>query len=227
MPLTCVICLETESTVPICLPCGHIFCEECMNTYISSSSSASSRKFSCPTCRKAFNTVLDPPHNPTIRKLYIPAASDDSTKRDDSAPTPSPTTIQSSAEYLVLLTRVFDLESRMATLKHDRDRLLKESELQQRCLKQSVDAQRLAKAENALVRKEAWDFKRRYEALKEQVRDQQYGLRRARELRELTELRMRSVQSTNVLRRPRANNSLKPLQGFDWKELVRGATRRP
>ncbi|KAJ7636776.1 hypothetical protein FB45DRAFT_828940 [Roridomyces roridus] len=76
---TCSICYECFSS-PVALPCGHVFCQECIRQVVDSANS-SKTKHSCPTCRSNFTIMnLDPnlippylrPHIlPTLRPLFI------------------------------------------------------------------------------------------------------------------------------------------------------------
>ncbi|KAJ7065968.1 hypothetical protein B0H15DRAFT_794437 [Mycena belliarum] len=83
----CGICYE-RFTFPIALPCGHVFCKECVRRTVDSIKSCSLQHF-CPTCRTPYSVVtidpaLVPPYlrqhiQPPIRPLFFdestPAAS--------------------------------------------------------------------------------------------------------------------------------------------------------
>ncbi|KAF7348650.1 RING-type domain-containing protein [Mycena venus] len=89
MPATCSICLEPFN-FPVSLPCGHIFCRECIRRTVDSLKSCSIQHF-CPACRAPYSVltvdpVLVPPYLrphilPPIRQVFL----------DDPAPTPTPT----------------------------------------------------------------------------------------------------------------------------------------
>ncbi|KAJ7065978.1 hypothetical protein B0H15DRAFT_895948 [Mycena belliarum] len=76
---TCSICYE-RFTTPVSLPCGHVFCKECIRRTVDSIKSCSVQHF-CPTCRTPYSVVtIDPslvppylrPHIvPPIRQLFF------------------------------------------------------------------------------------------------------------------------------------------------------------
>ncbi|KAJ7281282.1 hypothetical protein C8J57DRAFT_1056878 [Mycena rebaudengoi] len=78
----CSICLESFKA-PVCLPCGHIFCHECIARTIDAVDACSIQHF-CPACRAPYNVVtaepaLVPPHLrphllPHIRPVFFDAA---------------------------------------------------------------------------------------------------------------------------------------------------------
>ncbi|KAK7059790.1 RING-type domain-containing protein [Favolaschia claudopus] len=88
MPATCSICLEAF-TSPVSLPCGHVFCRECIRRAVGSNKPRNIPQ-SCPTCRGPYSVVaIDPalvPYHlrshvlPSIRPVFI----------DNSSPAPSP-----------------------------------------------------------------------------------------------------------------------------------------
>ncbi|RDB15358.1 hypothetical protein Hypma_004657 [Hypsizygus marmoreus] len=75
----CGICIENVE-VPVALPCGHIFCNECIRRAVDSIKTYSTLH-SCPVCRTLYSVAsFDPalvpaflrPHiTPSIRKLYL------------------------------------------------------------------------------------------------------------------------------------------------------------
>ncbi|KAJ7252677.1 hypothetical protein C8J57DRAFT_1137847, partial [Mycena rebaudengoi] len=82
----CSICFESFKA-PVCLPCGHIFCRECIARTVDAVDACSIQHF-CPACRAPYNVVSpDPslvpsylrPHLlPQIRPVFfdsLPAAS--------------------------------------------------------------------------------------------------------------------------------------------------------
>ncbi|KAJ7484278.1 hypothetical protein FB451DRAFT_1028723 [Mycena latifolia] len=96
---SCSICYE-RFTTPIALPCGHIFCKECIRRTVDSIKSCSVQHF-CPTCRAPYSVLtIDPglvppylrPHVlPPIRQLFF----------DD--PTPAPTSTPAAASTSALV----------------------------------------------------------------------------------------------------------------------------
>ncbi|KAJ6467507.1 hypothetical protein C8R47DRAFT_990405 [Mycena vitilis] len=93
--MTCSICFE-RFTSPVSLPCGHVFCRECIRRTVDSIKAASVHHF-CPACRKPYNVVtIDPalippylrPHiQPSIRPVFF----------DETAHSPPTTGASSSA----------------------------------------------------------------------------------------------------------------------------------
>ncbi|KAI0367604.1 hypothetical protein BV20DRAFT_551588 [Pilatotrama ljubarskyi] len=76
---TCVVCLEALKD-PAALPCGHVFCYDCVIRLIRSVTPYTTNHF-CPTCKQPYViTNVDPtlvPHHlrqhitPAIRKLHL------------------------------------------------------------------------------------------------------------------------------------------------------------
>ncbi|KAE9405353.1 hypothetical protein BT96DRAFT_1015585 [Gymnopus androsaceus JB14] len=75
----CIICLSNIKD-PVCIPCGHLFCSQCLSDYISSSSQDGYNS-QCPTCRSSFPIVSPeltclPKHfhryiTPSMRRVYL------------------------------------------------------------------------------------------------------------------------------------------------------------
>ncbi|KAJ7610228.1 hypothetical protein FB45DRAFT_761456 [Roridomyces roridus] len=92
---TCSICYEPFKA-PISLPCGHVFCRECIRRTVDSIKSCSVQHW-CPTCRVPYSVVtLDPtlippylrPHiQPAIRPILL----------EDSNTTTSPNAVPSTS----------------------------------------------------------------------------------------------------------------------------------
>ncbi|XP_057211579.1 centrosomal protein of 290 kDa-like isoform X2 [Triplophysa rosa] len=61
--LLCSICLEVYSD-PVCTPCGHNFCQICLNTYWNNSQDCR-----CPNCNKEFKPRPDLKINTTLRDV--------------------------------------------------------------------------------------------------------------------------------------------------------------
>ncbi|KAF7338797.1 hypothetical protein MSAN_02202200 [Mycena sanguinolenta] len=73
MPATCSICFEAF-TFPVSLPCGHIFCRQCIRRAVNSIQSYTIQ-YSCPTCRAPYSVLtvdpaVVPPH---LRPHILPA----------------------------------------------------------------------------------------------------------------------------------------------------------
>ncbi|KAJ6518947.1 hypothetical protein C8R45DRAFT_808977 [Mycena sanguinolenta] len=71
--MVCSICYE-RFTAPVALPCGHIFCLECIRRAVDASQ-LSAVQHSCPTCRARYNIVaVDPALVPAYIRPYILSA---------------------------------------------------------------------------------------------------------------------------------------------------------
>ncbi|KAJ7725429.1 hypothetical protein DFH07DRAFT_931523 [Mycena maculata] len=98
----CSICYE-RFTAPVSLPCGHVFCRECLRLTVDSIKSCNVQHW-CPTCRVPYSVVtLDPalippylrPHIlPAIRPIFI----DDSPTASSPSTSASPSTSVSTSE---------------------------------------------------------------------------------------------------------------------------------
>ncbi|KAI0766153.1 hypothetical protein BD413DRAFT_481616 [Trametes elegans] len=76
---TCVVCLGNLKE-PAALPCGHVFCYDCVIRLVRSISPYTTNHF-CPTCKQPYTTcTVDPnlvPHHlrqhvtPSVRKLQL------------------------------------------------------------------------------------------------------------------------------------------------------------
>ncbi|KAF9073170.1 hypothetical protein BDP27DRAFT_1216144 [Rhodocollybia butyracea] len=79
MSIQCTICLSNLKH-PVCIPCGHLYCSQCLTEHISSSSEDGYNS-TCPTCRAQFSIVSPeltclPKHihryiTPSIRRVYL------------------------------------------------------------------------------------------------------------------------------------------------------------
>ncbi|KAJ7636771.1 hypothetical protein FB45DRAFT_449763 [Roridomyces roridus] len=97
--MICSICLE-RFNYPVSLPCGHVFCQECIRRTVHSTQSTSNSK-SCPTCRATFSILnVDPalipaylrPHiQPPLRPLFLEDSPTPNSARSASASTSRPT----------------------------------------------------------------------------------------------------------------------------------------
>ncbi|KAJ7917554.1 hypothetical protein B0H13DRAFT_1995016 [Mycena leptocephala] len=91
--MVCSICYE-QFTAPVSLPCGHIFCHECVRRAVEAIPMYTMEHF-CPTCRAGYNivtidTALVPPYLrrhilPTLRPVFF----DDPVPSPESAPADS------------------------------------------------------------------------------------------------------------------------------------------
>ncbi|RDX54092.1 hypothetical protein OH76DRAFT_1341698 [Lentinus brumalis] len=76
---TCIVCLDTLKD-PAALPCGHVFCYDCLIRLIRSTTPFTGNHF-CPTCKQPYTiSNVDPnlvPHHlrsyitPSVRKLFL------------------------------------------------------------------------------------------------------------------------------------------------------------
>ncbi|KAG7094106.1 hypothetical protein E1B28_007722 [Marasmius oreades] len=83
MASQCSICLSSIKE-PVSIPCGHIYCAECLGEYINAAASPNSYNSTCPTCRTEF-PIVSPERTclpkqvqkylfPIIRRVYLPDA---------------------------------------------------------------------------------------------------------------------------------------------------------
>ncbi|KAF8916135.1 hypothetical protein CPB85DRAFT_370618 [Mucidula mucida] len=80
----CNICLS-EFKDPVCIPCGHVYCSECIWDYAGAGDS-DAYTASCPTCRATFPIVLPDMRglpkkfhtffSPSIRRVFIETTPD-------------------------------------------------------------------------------------------------------------------------------------------------------
>ncbi|KAJ7669453.1 hypothetical protein DFH06DRAFT_1038564 [Mycena polygramma] len=127
MPATCSICYE-PFTSPVSLPCGHVFCRECLRRAVEAVKSRTVQH-SCPSCRASYSILtLDPalippylrPHIlPPIRKVFIdePAAASTSTSTSVASATapPAPAPAGPSAELARITAEAATLREHCAT----------------------------------------------------------------------------------------------------------------
>ncbi|KAI0072298.1 hypothetical protein K474DRAFT_1605376 [Panus rudis PR-1116 ss-1] len=67
---TCVICLDVLKN-PACLPCGHVFCSECIVQLVRNVHPYVNQHF-CPTCRQQYTiTTVDPKLVPPNLQLHV------------------------------------------------------------------------------------------------------------------------------------------------------------
>ncbi|KAK0214892.1 hypothetical protein IW262DRAFT_249324 [Armillaria fumosa] len=131
MPDQCTICI-CDYTEPVSIPCGHVYCMQCLSDYITSSSPDGLTAL-CPTCRADFSIVVPELHSfskqfhryitPSIRRVFIE---------------PNP-----SESYEELKQKFKVSEARSATLKREN------LDLQISCRKHTADAMVHARGERA------------------------------------------------------------------------------
>ncbi|KAK0501645.1 hypothetical protein EDD18DRAFT_1143678 [Armillaria luteobubalina] len=131
MPYQCSICFY-DYTEPVSIPCGHVYCMQCLSEYISSSG-PDRLTASCPTCRASFSIVIPELHSlsnqfhryitPSLRRIFI-----------ESNP---------SKSYEELKQKFKVSEACNATLKREN------LELQTSCLKHMTDTVVYARGERA------------------------------------------------------------------------------
>ncbi|KAK0202470.1 hypothetical protein DFS33DRAFT_1454743 [Desarmillaria ectypa] len=112
----CTICL-CDYKEPVSIPCGHVYCMQCLSEYISTSS-RDGFMAKCPTCRTKFTIVIPELHSlskqfhryvtPSIRRVFI-------------EPNPSET-------YEELKHRLEVSEARNTTLERDNEDLMNSCE---------------------------------------------------------------------------------------------------
>ncbi|KAJ6581671.1 hypothetical protein B0H19DRAFT_983791, partial [Mycena capillaripes] len=70
--MVCSICQE-RFTAPVSLPCGHIFCRECIRRAVEAIQACTMEHF-CPTCRRPYHIVAVDPAlvPPYLRPLILP-----------------------------------------------------------------------------------------------------------------------------------------------------------
>ncbi|OAX40159.1 hypothetical protein K503DRAFT_715031 [Rhizopogon vinicolor AM-OR11-026] len=146
----CGICLEDLET-PVCIPCGHVHCEECIRAHINSGNDA--LKSSCPSCRSVFHIAMpdlsfvpEKYHDfmvPSVRKLYmdIPSTS-------------------------LLTAEIEQLKKRVATLSRDRDALMEKCEGYMAASRRYADQERDARMQACAAEDDKSQVQKKYEDLK-------------------------------------------------------------
>ncbi|KAF8970797.1 hypothetical protein BDZ97DRAFT_1404616 [Flammula alnicola] len=70
--MECQICLDDLGDWAYCLPCGHIYCQKCVEQLVEGSCTTRNRAFKCPNCRKDASSRISPDN---IRKVFLSAQS--------------------------------------------------------------------------------------------------------------------------------------------------------
>ncbi|KAJ7863744.1 hypothetical protein B0H14DRAFT_3862719 [Mycena olivaceomarginata] len=124
MPATCSICLE-PFTSPVSLPCGHIFCRDCIRRTVASSKPCIIQN--CPACRTRYSIVpIDPgsvpphlrPHIlPPIRPVFFddPAPTEASAASSSSISAPSPCPITQADDLRRAVAQMNAVEAHTAS----------------------------------------------------------------------------------------------------------------
>ncbi|KAK6967130.1 tripartite motif-containing protein 26 [Favolaschia claudopus] len=112
--MSCSICLSSRLKEPVSIPCGHVYCTDCLTAHISATSPDGFTS-TCPACREKFNVVRPEltclPKKfhqyivPSIRRLYIDVPGNDGLRKKLSAS-----------------------EARVRALEDDKERLMAECE---------------------------------------------------------------------------------------------------
>ncbi|KAK0466908.1 uncharacterized protein EV420DRAFT_1698925 [Desarmillaria tabescens] len=151
----CTICI-CEYTEPASIPCGHVYCLQCLTDYISSSS-PDGLTAACPTCRTEFSIGMTFTHLHALSKQFhryiIP-----SIRRVFIEPNPS-------ESYEELKQKFEASEARNATLKQEN------RELQKSCGKYMADAVKHARGERA-AKDEAARLDQQFEMEKKKTKNE-------------------------------------------------------
>ncbi|OJA08070.1 hypothetical protein AZE42_02232 [Rhizopogon vesiculosus] len=145
----CGICLE-DLEMPVCIPCGHVYCEECIRAHINSGNDA--LKSPCPSCRSVFHIAMpdlsfvpEKYHDfmvPSVRKLYM------------DIPSTSP-----------LIAEIEQLKKRVATLSRDRDTLMEKCEGYMAASHRYADEERAARMQARAAEDGKSQMQEKYEDL--------------------------------------------------------------
>ncbi|SJL04124.1 uncharacterized protein ARMOST_07484 [Armillaria ostoyae] len=155
----CTICI-CDYTEPVSIPCGHVYCMQCLSDYISSST-PDGLTAACPTCRAEFPIVVPELHSlskqfhryitPSIRRVFI-----------------EPNPLES---YEELKQKLEASEAHNATLKREN------RDLQKSCQKYMADATMHARGERT-TKSEVERLERQLETEKMKTKDDIMRLRR-------------------------------------------------
>lgn len=155
----CTICI-CDYTEPVSIPCGHVYCMQCLTDYISSSS-PDGLTAACPTCRAEFSIVVPELHSlskqfhryitPSIRRVFIE---------------PNP-----SESYEELKQKLEASEARNTTLRQENRDLLRS------CRKYMADASAHA-SEERNAKSEVARLERQLEMEKTRTKDEITRIRR-------------------------------------------------
>ncbi|KAF8997900.1 hypothetical protein BDQ17DRAFT_1248120 [Cyathus striatus] len=168
--ITCHICLEDLKS-PVSLPCGHIFCKECIRRAVEAIKSYSSLH-SCPSCRALYTVApIDPavvpahlrPHlTPSIRKVYL-----DQLLRE--GPRPSTSVTSGSADV-----EIARLRAENAALRTNCDMWRRRAEVHGAATLGLLELTRMARDQAIHVSRERDELQKRCHSLKRRLDEDEY-----------------------------------------------------
>ncbi|KAJ3786783.1 hypothetical protein GGU10DRAFT_163918 [Lentinula aff. detonsa] len=166
----CTICLS-EMNDPVCIPCGHLYCSQCLSDYIASSSEDGYTTL-CPTCRALFSIVSPeltclPKHvhryiTPSIRRVYLDSSAVQSLQQKLVASQNQVRNLKKESERLMLFCEKYQNASDVHADGEAKARL--EVERLTRLLRE----QKLATEE---AEEETLEWKERHDDLKKQLKN--------------------------------------------------------
>ncbi|KAL0953919.1 hypothetical protein HGRIS_005085 [Hohenbuehelia grisea] len=168
---TCSICLQCSSD-PVSIPCGHIYCAECLSECVNTEEDDFTAK--CPTCRAEFTTVnpdlslLPKKYHqyvlPSIRRLFI-----------------------DMTEFEAMQRKTKDLEKKVRALEKDREQLMRqcerhiaashahasgEAKARQALSNIGIEAKKLREEKDAAITEGA-TLRQKYERIKQELKETQ------------------------------------------------------
>ncbi|TFK39702.1 hypothetical protein BDQ12DRAFT_603031 [Crucibulum laeve] len=182
--ISCHICLD-DLKMPVSLPCGHIFCAECLRRAVEAIKPYSSLH-SCPTCRSLYTVApidpaVVPPHlrphlTPSIRKVYLDhpaldaistatsASSEDSeiSSRSTSLTPPSPLAIEAAR-----------LRAENSALRTNCNMWRRRAEVHGAATLGLLELTRMARDQAVQIARERDEFQRRCNTLKRKLHDEE------------------------------------------------------
>lgn len=169
----CYICLE-EYKRPVCLPCGHIYCSECLIKAVQAIKPARTIH-SCPLCRGQYsiapiNISAIPPHlrpfvTPSIRRVFMSDDSD-STDATDQPSSSSSASTSSTSDTSDELAR---LRSENATLRSHCNLWRRRAELHGAATLGLLDFARMVRDQAVSLAQERDDLTRQFNSLKRKL----------------------------------------------------------
>ncbi|KAJ4474974.1 hypothetical protein J3R30DRAFT_3505645 [Lentinula aciculospora] len=164
----CTICLSNMQD-PVCVPCGHLYCSQCLSDYIASSSEDGYNTL-CPTCRAPFPIVSPeltclPKHihryiTPSIRRVYLDSSAVQSLQQKLTVSQNQVKNLKKESERLMLFCEKYQNASNVHADGEAKARL--EVERLTRLLREQ-------KLETHEVREEAAEWREKYDDMKEQL----------------------------------------------------------